>query len=657
MLSLVGVSKSYGAQAVLRDVDWFVGAGERVGLAGANGAGKSTLLRIVAGLVEPDRGEVCLNKGATVGYLPQEMVGSRGRTVLESALSAFDEIHALEARCRELEQALATCDSASPEHERLMTEYTHAREEWDHRGSYDLENRAEEVLAGLGFQAEDFTRDVGELSGGWQMRVALAKLLLQRPDVLLLDEPTNHLDLEARNWLEEFLGEYPGAVVLVAHDRYFLDVTVTRITEVESARLTNYACNFSRYETEKAERLEQARRAYELQQEEIERTEAFIRRFRYQASKAKQVQSRVKQLEKLERLEPPPGTIRLHFRLPPAPRSGRVVLELRSASKRYGEIVVYQGIDLTIERGERIALVGPNGAGKTTLVKLLAGVEPLTEGERRVGHNALPGYFAQDQTAILDPRKTVLEEMMADAPFEMVPRLREILGAFLFSGDSVHKLTEVLSGGERNRLALARLLLRPANGLLLDEPTNHLDIHAKDVLLDALQSYEGTVVIVSHDRYILDALPTCIVEVGHRRAVRYLGNYEDYLRKKASEAVPPPGPREPLVQKSAAPLKPPVPSRKPGERKAAGRKSVRRSPGESATKLTEEIERLEEEVAKLSGELSRPDFYMTHPDANGLIARYTEIKKRIAELYERLGRALDNEQVSETSGEPQVGPH
>jgi ATP-binding cassette subfamily F protein 3 len=629
VLSLVGVSKSYGAQVVLDRVDWSVGAGERVGLAGANGAGKSTILRIIAGLVDPDRGDVCLKKGATVGYLPQESVGGGGRTVLATALSAFDEVHALEARCRDLEAALETTPHDSPDWQRVMDEYAKARDEWDHRGAYDLEARAEEVLAGLGFRTSDFGRDLGELSGGWQMRVALAKLLLERPDVLLLDEPTNHLDLEARNWLESFLGAYPGAVALVAHDRYFLDVTVSRITEVEGTKLTDYRCNFSRYEEQKAERLELAGKAYREQQEEIERVEAFIKKFRYQATKAKQVQSRVKMLEKLERLPPPPGAAaKLHFRIPPAPRSGRHVLEMHGAAKRYDDVVVYEKVDLAVERGERIALVGPNGAGKTTLVKLLAGVEPLSGGERRIGHNVSIGYFAQDQTAVLDPEKTVLQEISADAPYEIVPRLRDLLGAFLFSGDAVTKPTSVLSGGERNRLALAKLLIRPVNCLLLDEPTNHLDIHAKDVLLEALQNYEGTIVLVSHDRFVLDALPRCIIEVGHRRAVRYLGNYEDYLRKKSEEEA------------MAAPARPaPLPKKKAPDAKTA---PVRTAAGRdaNASRLADEIGRFEEEQAKLLDELSRPDFYMTHADPQALIARYGALKKKIAEMYARLEQAL-----------------
>jgi ATP-binding cassette, subfamily F, member 3 len=630
MLSLVGVSKQYGSQNVLREVDWSVMAGERVGLAGANGAGKSTLLRIVAGLVEPDRGEVCFKKGAAVGYLPQEVIGSRGQTVLASALVAFDEIHALEERCRELEHHLESADPESREYVALMQEYAAAREDWDHRGSYDLESRAEEVLAGLGFRPADFSRDVGEFSGGWQMRVALARLLLQRPDVLLLDEPTNHLDLEARNWLEEFLASYPGAVVLVAHDRYFLDVTVTRISEIESGRLTDYACNFSKYEVQKEERLEQAHRAYQVQQEEIERMEAFIRKFRYQASKAKLVQSRVKQLEKIERLEIPPGTKKLHIRLPAAPRSGRSVLELRHARKAYGDLTVYDGLTLGLERGERVALVGPNGAGKTTLVKLLAGVETLSAGERKVGHNVEIGYFAQDQTNVLDPNKTVLGELTAAAPYDMVPRLRDILGAFLFTGDAVDKPTSVLSGGERNRLALAELLLRSVNCLLLDEPTNHLDIHAKDVLLEALTNYEGTIVLVSHDRYILDALPQCIIEVGHGRGVRYLGNYEDYLRKKAAEEA------ASAVARPAATLPPVTATVRP----KAEKKPAKLHEGTDTDRLTAEIARCEEEQASLSAELARSDFYSTHPDPDALITRYAKLKREVEDLYRRLDQVL-----------------
>jgi len=540
VLNLAGIAKRYGPQVVLADVTWSVPDGARVGLTGPNGAGKSNLLRIIAGEVEPDAGTIALPRGAQVGYLPQHVLGTRGVTVRAHALAAFADLHALEERRTSLEHALATVPPDGADYGPLMERYMAVCEEWDHRGRYDTESEADAVLCGLGFRPDDLERDCAELSGGWQMRVALAQLLLRRPDFLLLDEPTNYLDLEARTWLEEFLVQYPGTLIMVAHDRYFLDVTVNHIAEVLHGRVTDYPMNYSRYLAEREERLEQARKAYEDQKAEIERIEAFIHRFRYQASKAALVQSRVKQLEKIERLPPPDGHERtLKIRLPEAPRSGRAVLELKSARKRYGDVAVYDGADVLIERGQRVALVGPNGAGKTTLLKLLAGVLPLDGGELRVGHNVKIGYFAQDHAEMLDPGRTALEEMMSVADVETAPHVRKLLGAFLFSGDAVEKRAGVLSGGERSRLALAKLLLEPSNCLLLDEPTNHLDLTAKEVLLAALLEYAGTLVIVAHDRYLLDRLPTQVVEVGAGHAVRYLGNYEDYLRAKERQAAAP----------------------------------------------------------------------------------------------------------------------
>ncbi len=523
MVSLSGVSKAYGGQVVLADVSWSVPDGTRVGLAGPNGAGKSTILRIIAGEIEPDRGTVAVPRGTTVGYLPQHVLGAAGTTVRAFALTAFAELHQLEARRAELEHALATLPPDRPEYAAVMARYVAVCEEWDRRGRYDTESEALAVLTGLGFREADFDRDCGELSGGWQMRAHLARLLLRRPDVLLLDEPTNYLDLEARNWLEDFLTGYPGTVILVAHDRYFLDVAVDHIAEVLHGRVTDYPMNYSRYLAEREKRLEQARAEYENQKAEIERIEAFIHRFRYQASKAALVQSRVKQLEKIERLPPPDGHERtLKIRLPEAARSGRVVLELAGASKMYDDVIVYDGADVLIERGQRIAIVGPNGAGKTTLLKMLAGVLPLDEGERRVGQSVRLGYFAQDHAEMLREDRTALEELMSVATVETAPHVRGLLGAFLFSGDAVDKRVGVLSGGERSRLALAKLLLEPVNCLLLDEPTNHLDLTAKEVLLEALRAYQGTIVIVAHDRYILDELPTQILEVGTVQAVRYV---------------------------------------------------------------------------------------------------------------------------------------
>ena len=535
MLSLAGISKRYGSQVVLDEVGWGVPDGARVGLAGPNGAGKSTILRILAGELEPDAGTIALPRGARVGHLPQHILGLGGESVLGYALAAFADLHALEQRRAELEHQLATVDPQRDEYAAIMDRYVAVCAEWDHRGRYDMESETESVLHGLGFTDTDLDRDLGELSGGWQMRAALAQVLLRRPDVLLLDEPTNYLDLEARTWLEEFLAASPGTLIMVAHDRYFLDVAVNHIAEVLHGRVTDYAMNYSRYLAERETRLEQARIAYETQKEEIERIESFISRFRYQASKAALVQSRVKQLDRLERLPPPDGHDRtLKIRLPEAPRGGRVTLALEGARKRYGEREVYGGIDVTIERGARVALVGPNGAGKTTLLKLLAGELPLDGGTRTVGHNVRIGYFAQDHAEALDMNRSALDEVMSVATTETAPHVRGLLGAFLFSGDAVEKRVGVLSGGERSRLALAKLLLEPMNCLLLDEPTNHLDLTAKEVLLDALLAYHGSIVIVAHDRYILDRLPTQMIEVGHGRAVRYLGNYEDYLRQKAA---------------------------------------------------------------------------------------------------------------------------
>src|SRR5262245_37827776 len=545
MLALAGISKRYGGQIVFDQVSWAVPDGARVGLTGPNGAGKSTLLKIVAGVLEPDDGQVAVPKGTRVGYLPQHIIGLSGMTVLDHALAAFAELHELEARREKLEHDLATVDPQGDDYAAILDRYTAVCEEWDRRARYDLESETESVLHGLGFGDADMDRDCGELSGGWQMRVALAQLLLMRPDVLLLDEPTNYLDLEARTWLEEFLVAYPGTVTLVAPDRYFLDVAVDRIAEVLHGRITEYPMNYSRYLAERESRLELARAAYENQKAEIERIEAFISRFRYQASKAALVQSRVKQLERMDRLPPPDGHERvLKIRLPEAPRGGRITLALEGARQRYGDREVYGGIDLAIERGARVALVGPNGAGKTTLLKMLAGVLPLDGGERTVGHNVRIGYFAQDHAESLNAERSVLNEVMSVSTIETAPHVRGLLGAFLFSGDAVEKRVGVLSGGERSRLALSKLLLEPVNCLLLDEPTNHLDLTAKEVLLDALLAYGGSIVIVAHDRYILDRLPTQVIEVGHGRAVRYLGNYEDYVgqKERAALAAAAPGP-------------------------------------------------------------------------------------------------------------------
>ena len=642
MLSISNLCRQFGSQVVFDHANWSVNERERVALVGANGSGKSTLLRMIAGLDEPDDGVISLPRGWAVGYLPQDGITTSGRSVMTEALAAYADVLALERECRELEEALAHVAADDPAHDDLLARYSDARARWDVTGSYDYESQAERVLLGLGFTTADFTRDAGEFSGGWQMRLALATLLLRRPNVLLLDEPTNHLDLEARNWLEEFLVGYPHTVILVAHDRYFLDVTVTRITEVAGARLTDFPAPYGRYlDTREAQRAQQAA-AYETQQEEIARIEAFISRFRYQASKATLVQSRIKYLEKLDRVPPPEGgSASIHFRFPPCERSGREVLRLDRASKRYGDLTVYDHLSLTIERGKKVALVGPNGAGKSTLIRMLAGTEALSGGGRHVGHKVRVGYFAQDQTRVLDPDRSVLELATAAAPSELVPQVRSLLGAFLFSGDAVEKKVRVLSGGERNRLALSLLLLEPPNCLLLDEPTNHLDMTAKQVLLEALQRYNGTLVLVAHDRYVLDNLPEEIIEVGAGHATRYLGNYEDYVRRKAAESdgsLPPPiavhddtlgGIDEPAA---------PAPNN--AERRAAAKSEARATAKRERdqAKLEQEITDKEDALAEVSAQINAPDFYQSHASPQQVFSRYAELKRDIDALYAKLER-------------------
>ena len=640
MLTISQLHRSFGGQKIFEDASWFVGDGDRVALVGANGSGKSTLLKMIAGLEAPDSGNIVLPKGTSVGYLPQDGLATRGRTILREALDAFAELRDLERECRRLEHELERCDPQTSEYAAILDAYSEVRGRWDAEGSYDYESRAETVLTGLGFRNQDFQRDAGELSGGWQMRLALAKLLLRQPALLLLDEPTNHLDLEARNWLEDFLRAYPSTVILVAHDRYFLDVVAKRITEVSGGNLHDYPAPYSRYEERRAQELAQQRAAYDAQQEEIARLEAFISRFRYQASKAALVQSRIKFLEKLERLPPPDGASRaVRFRFPPCARSGRQVLRLEGAAKRYGDLTVYADLDLTVERGRKVALVGPNGAGKSTLIRMLAGVEPLDSGERTLGHNVDLGYFAQDQAQALDSRRTVLDEVTAAAPIEMVPQVRQLLGAFLFSGDSVDKPVAVLSGGERHRLALAILLLRPSNCLLLDEPTNHLDMAAKEVLLRALQDYDGTVIIVAHDRYLLDELPEEIIEVGAGHATRYLGNYEDYLRSKAREAANGQAPR-PVHDARVSEEVADAPRAGPRLDRTAAKRETR-----NADKRQRDLEKLEQEIAgkesalaDLANLINQADFHSNHERPQQVYSDYARVKREIDSLYSKLER-------------------
>src|SRR6267154_2048302 len=532
MIQLSGAGKRYGHKLLFENADWLITPESRIGLVGANGTGKSTVMKILAGSESLDYGSVSRAKGISAGYLPQDGLALSGRTVFAECMSVFSKLRAMEEEMEELTGRMSELDHASPEYTQVAERYQRLEHEFTTRDGYAIEAQVGTVLSGLGFRKEDWTRQTEEFSGGWQMRIALAKLLLQKPNLLLLDEPTNHLDLESRNWLEEYLSNYPFAFVLISHDRYFLDITVNRIIEIWNKKIWTYSGNYEKYLSQKTQRQEQLEADYRNQRERIEQLEVFINRFRYQATKAKQVQSRIKELEKIERIELPPEEKSIHFTFPQPKPSGRSVVELIGASKSYGAKEVLKNVDLVIERGDRVALVGVNGAGKSTLIRLLSGNDALIEGEYKLGHNAEPGYFAQDQYKELDTEARVLEDLGEFSPVSTQTELRNLLGCFLFRDDDVFKPIGVLSGGERNRYALLRMLLRPTNFLLLDEPTNHLDMRAKDVLLDALLKYTGTVVFVSHDRYFIDKLATRVFEIGDGKVEVYPGNYEDYLWRK-----------------------------------------------------------------------------------------------------------------------------
>jgi len=680
MLTLDKITKHFGGRTIFDGASWAMPDDGRVGLVGLNGAGKSTLLRIIAELVAPDGGRISRPQRTRVGYLHQDSPEMGGRAVLDETLSALTEMREHDRRRVELEEILAG-NHSGPAHDAALEELGDVLSELERHGFYDADSRATSVLFGLGFREEDLARDVAEFSGGIRMRIALAKLLLQRPDFLMLDEPTNHLDIEARNWLEEYLEEYEGGIILVSHDHYFLDRVTRKTVEVARGALTEYNGNYSFYLVERERRFLAELAAYEKQREEIEHMEAFINRFRYQASKAKLVQSRIKQLEKVERLQSPLGLEKPPtIKFPECDRGARRVVELRDAVKRYGELTVYSGVSIEIERGSRIALVGPNGAGKSTMIRMLAGVDDLTAGERIVGDKVVMGYFAQNLAESLDYETTVLEELSRSAQGMTSTEIRNLLGAMLFSGDEVQKRVGVLSGGERARLALAKVIARRNNCLLLDEPTNNLDIVAKETLLEALRRFPGTVLIVSHDRHILNQLVTQVIEVGHGHAVRYLGNYDDYLAKKAQEearaahgvaaARKDDSARSRLTQvgSSVAPEtatngaspttsaegavngnvghigahatasgstsrngrhKPAGPIDREGERR---RSQNARKRGE----IEATIEKKETERAGLASEMNDPNFYLVRKDAKEMIARYELLGREIDRLYEDL---------------------
>jgi len=664
MIQLSELTKSFGDRVLFDHVTWQITDRERVGLCGPNGAGKTTLLKMLAGLDEPDAGAILKPAALRVGYLPQDGLEHSGRSVFEEASSAFGELLAMKAEMHALEERLGDQSIPEAEHDTMLHRYSHLQDRFRLHDGYSIELKTATVLQGLGFKASDVEHPAETFSGGWQMRIALAKLLLGQPNLLLLDEPTNHLDLDARNWLEAYLNAYPHAVILVSHDRFFLDAVVTRIADLTLRTLTDYHTNYSGYLAEHHERIEAMRKAKREQDEEVARVRMFIDRFRYQATKASQVQSRIKLLERVVPIDVPPERRKIHFDFPACAKSGRMVLDLKHARKAYGDLVVFRDLNLHIERGDRIALVGPNGAGKSTLMRMLSGEEAPDSGQRGLGHNVVMQYFAQDEATRMEPSPTVYETLASGSPLQMVPMIRNILGGFLFSGDDVYKPVRVLSGGERTRLAVARMLLRSSNTLLLDEPTNHLDLDSKEVLLDALVDYGGTLIFVSHDRYFVERLATKIIEIGRGDAVIYPGTYTEFLYRKEHPddrdgrhgRDPHRTPSEPPATRAHG-RRPPAPVERPALDKQQSRDARKKADGEArkrtraAQARQARIESLEERIAEceaairdIEAEMAAPGFFDDRADAQPVIDRHQSLMWQVGELihqWEELQQIID----------------
>ncbi len=636
MISVDQIVVSFGGFDLLKGISFLITLKDRIGLVGKNGAGKSTMLKILAGIQQPTSGGVSSPRDIRVGYLPQHMLVSDTKTVFEETRTAFDEILGLKNEIDRINHEIATReDYESPEYMKLINQFTDLNDRYHVIGGGNFEAEIEQTLKGLGFVRTDFARQTSEFSGGWRMRIELAKILLKKPDVFLLDEPTNHLDIESIQWLEDFLANYSGAVVLVSHDRAFLNNVTNRTIEISLGQIYDYKASYDKYLELRREHRETQLAAYKNQQKLIEETEQFIERFRYKATKAVQVQSRAKMLDKLERIEiDDEDNSRLNIKFPPAIRSGNVVVNCRHLTKKYGDLLVLDDIDLTIERGEKVAFVGKNGEGKTTLARVILN-QLEYNGEMKIGHNVKIGYFAQNQARLLNENLTVLETVDQIAVGDIRTKIRDILGAFMFSGEDVDKKVKVLSGGERTRLAMVRLMLEPVNFLVLDEPTNHLDMRSKEMLKQALADYDGTVLVVSHDREFLDGLVKCVYEFRDKKVKQHLGGIYDFLQKKKMDSL-----KELEMQNKSSRNSWNQSSRNDKKETELNQYSYeeRKEINRNISRLQKSIEQAETEISRLENEIQKMDRLMadlSSENDQSVFVKYENVKSELEKVMMR----------------------